>query len=96
MKFDEYSIAILPRDLPEYPCLQKPLGQRTQSPLMPRSTQPDLSLPPLLSPRHFTFTCLSPKLQVPFFCLCNSFPEPISSMAHFYLRDFLNKLSLIV
>ena len=31
-----------------------------------------------------------------FFCLCNLFPKPIFfSMAHFYLCDFLNKLSLI-
>ena len=29
-------------------------------------------------------------------CLCNLFPEPISSTAHFfYLCDFLNKLSLV-
>ena len=39
----------------------------------------------------------SSKFQGPFFCLCNSFPEPISSMTHlFYLCDFLYKLSLIL
>lgn len=39
---------------------------------------------------------LSPKLQMPFFCLFNLFPETISSTAHFSLCDFLNKLSFIV
>lgn len=43
---------------------------------------------------HIIFTFLSTKFQGPF-CLCNSSPEPISSKSHFYLCDFVNKLSLI-
>lgn len=52
------------------------------------------SSPP--SPRCVSLASLSPKLQEPFFHLCDLFPGPISSPAHFYLGDFLNKLSFIV
>ena len=53
---------------------------------------------PTLFPQvSFPCLALSPKLQGLFFSLCNLFPEPISSTAHFfYLCDFLNKLFLIV
>ena len=51
-----------------------------------------------LHPSHrcITFAFHSPKLQGSFFCLWKFFPDPISSMDHFYLGDFLNKLSLSV
>ena len=52
---------------------------------------------PLFSPSHpHCYLYLSPKLQGPFFCLFNRFPEPISSKDVFGLCNFLNELSLIV
>ena len=52
--------------------------------------------PPLSSLTVHQPLSLAPLSSRPFFC-CNLFPEPISSMIHFfYLDDFLNKLSLIV
>ena len=53
--------------------------------------------PPHPHKEGYLYPSLSWAPRAPFLCLCNLFPNPISSTSHFfYLCDFLNKLSLIV
>lgn len=52
-------------------------------------------LSPSSSPRCVTFTCLTPKLWGPYFCLCNLLPDSFASTAHFLcLRGALSTRSL--
>ena len=86
----EYTIEILPWDLQINTLkMEDPAWLSLWSKLVPF---------PTLFPQGLTFPCLflSPK-KGPFFCLCNLFPESISSATHFfYLCEFLNNISLTV
>ena len=77
------------------------LGHSLNSPPLKTLRTKNPACPTFPPQHHLPLRCfiniifLSPKLQRPFFCLYNLFPEPISSTAHFFfLCDFLSKCSL--
>ena len=97
---DDYSTEILCWDLPRVPTFRKQIkALKTKDPACMLSLSLSLSLsllhafafPHPLFPQGSCLCLLSPKLQQPFFCLCNFFLSPRSAAGSFLLPPGLSK-----